>query len=44
MALCEGCGERVERCRCNGPAWDEDLAFGFHILEPEDEEDDLGEA
>lgn len=30
---CEGCGERIDRCRCDGPAWDEDMAFGFHVTD-----------
>lgn len=46
MTPCEGCGEQRDRCRCDGPAWDEDMAFGFHIWDPDaayqpgDEEDE----
>lgn len=35
---CEGCGERWDACRCGGDVLSEDMAWGFHVVSIEDEE------
>lgn len=42
---CEGCGHRYDNCRCDSTPGDdiaEDMRFGFHVIDIDQEDDEHG--